>query len=76
MQELEMKRIVQRQCSCAVYGRRWCDMCLVEWANTGDRGSKASLEFLWYARLKSLKGTEQRCPMIHPDFLLKSHFAM
>lgn len=50
-------------------------MCLVG-ANADDRGSKASLGFLWYTRQKSLKGTEQRCGMIHPDFLLKSHFAM
>lgn len=49
-------------------------MCLVEWAKADDRGPKVSLGFLCQA--KSLKRTEQRCGMFHPDFLLKSHFAM
>lgn len=46
-------------------------MWLVKWAKADDRASKSSLEVL--CETKSLKEIEQRCGVVHPDFLLRSH---
>lgn len=74
MQELEMDGIGDKGSVVGVQCMEEDGVTYVQQNGQRQMTEKASLGFLCQA--KSLKGTEQRCGMVHPDFLLKSHFAM